>query len=170
MPNLTGLIRAGLKLNYVGVSDLGTLRDVVGFPPEIAISDGTGAGQSDQKFSDNRNLLAAASDLLDLAGSLIDAFGNTLTFVEVTAIYIKAKATNIGNIRIGGAAANPFQGPFVDVSDKIDLLPGEVFLVTNIASATGWAVVAGTGDILEIENLDGSNAADYDIIIIGRSG
>ena len=33
----------------------------------------------------------------------------------------------------------------------------------------GYPVTAGTGDLLDIVNLDGSNAAEYGIVLIGNT-
>ncbi len=167
--SLTGLIRAGMKLTFVGASDLGNKRDAIGFPAEIVIGNGVGAGQSDQMFQDTRTLTSSQTESLDLAGSLVDSFGVVLTFVEITAIYIKADPANISKIRIGGAAANAWPGPFDALNDKVNIEPGEVYLATNLRSATGWIVTAGTADLLDVENTDVSNAANYDISLVGRS-
>ncbi len=166
---LTGLIRAGIKFTFKAATDLSNKREDNNFPAEIAFGDGIGANQADQVFADSRNILAATTDTIDLSGVLKDAFGDTLIMVQITAMYIKAKASNVGDIIVGGASPNGFLGPFQDATDKIALAPGEVFLMTNLKSASGWAVTAGTADLLDIENPDGSNAVDYDIILLARS-
>ena len=46
----------------------------------IAFAFGSGASQYDLVWHDTRLLAAGASEELDVAGGLTDAFGNTLTF------------------------------------------------------------------------------------------
>lgn len=163
---LTGTIKAGFGLHYKGDIDLGSQTAKLPFPAEIVIGSGTGSGQSDLAFWDNRSLSASASEDLDLAAGLNDAFGQSLTFVEVNGIYVKADADNSGNIIVGGASSNAFTGPFGAANDTVALAAGESFIITNMG--TGWTVTAGTGDLLKVANSHAS-AAKYDIAIIGRS-
>ncbi len=165
--SLVGTIKAAISLTLIGNADLGMQKATLPFANEIVISSGTGSGQGDLAFFDNRTLAASTSEELDLAGGLSDSFGVTLTFVEVVAIYIKAAAGNGGNIAIGGAAANAFLGPFADATDIINLAAGESFVITNMA--TGWPVTAATADLLKILNDDSGAAGSYDVTIIGRS-
>lgn len=127
-------------------------------------TNGTTSGKADLAFRDDRQLASGASEDLDFAGSLTDAFGATITAVEIVAIMIKAAAANTTNLTIGGATAE-WQGPFAAAGDKIVLRPGEVFMM---ASDTGWAVGAGTTDDLRIANASGA-AADYSIAFVARS-
>lgn len=162
---LTGTIKAAFGLNYNGDADLGTQKAKLPFASELVVGSGTGAGQADLAFWDSRPLTASQSEDLDLAGGLTDAFGGTLTFVEVCGIWVKAAAANSGNIIVGGGT-NGFVGPFGNVNDTVALDAGETFLITNIGA--GWPVTASTADILKIENSHAS-AATYEIAIIGRS-
>lgn len=163
---LTGFIKAAIGLNYKSDADLGTGTAKLPFADEIAIGSGTGANQSDLAFWDARPLTSEQAEDLDLSGGLTDAFGATLTFVEVTGIYIKAHATNQGNIVIGGDASAAFVGPFGAANNVIKLAAGQSFLITNLGA--GWPVTATTADLLQIAN-DHASAAGYDIAIIGRS-
>lgn len=165
---LTGAIRAAIGLNLTGDNiSLGTQKGNLPFHADLIIGSGTGANQSDLCYYNTRTLSASGTENLDLAGGLTDPIGDTLAFVEVTAILVRAAAGNGGNIVIGGAGSNTFDGPFDDSSDKINIPAGQAFLVTNLGA--GWAVTAGTGDILLVENDDSGAAASYDIVIVGRS-
>jgi hypothetical protein len=139
-----------------------TLRQV------IELADGTGANQANQVFSDRRTLAASATDSLDLAGGLVDAFGATLTMARVKALYVAAASTNANTIRIGGAATNAW-ATWVDAADnEIVLRPGGMFLLAA-PDATGYPVTAATGDLLEIVNGGAGTPVTYDIVIIGAS-
>ena len=160
-----------MSLTFDAGSELGTTQDDVLLSTSWwswGVTNGTGANQANLIFRDQRTLGATTSENLDLAGSLTDAYGSTITFARVKLIYVKAATANGGNIIVGGAAANTFVGPFADATDKVKIPAGGMFQVAD-AGATGWVVTAGTGDILKVENDDGAEAGTYDIIIIGAS-
>jgi len=169
--DLTGKIRNSIQLTFDAGSVLGTTSDDVLDSTNYfswTVANGTGANQADLVFRGQRTLALSTSEDLDLAGSLTDAYGATITFARVKMIYVKAASTNGGNIIIGGAAANTFVGSFSDASDKVELAAGQMYQVTA-PDATGWAVTAGTADILKVENDDGAAVGTYDIIIVGAS-
>lgn len=130
------------------------------------ITDGTGAGQCNKWYRAYRTLAAGTADNLDLAGSLLDPFGNTLTFtgIKYIAIALVAASANGTNKLTVGNATNPFVGPFsaagtIDIFDSLELYhPG----------ASGWTVTAGTGDILKINN-PGAASVTYCILIAGNA-
>lgn len=158
-------IRAAIELLATGPADLGEqeFRIAAGLP--TSLPNGSGSGQANKVFADKRTLAASATENLDLAGSLTDPFGQTLTFTAIKAIFIKAAAGNTNNVVVGGAGSNTFIGPFNDATDKIVVKPGAVALIT--APATGWTVTAGTGDILLVANSSSGTSVDYEIVIVG---
>jgi len=168
--DLTGTLRNQLQLTFDAGSELGTTSDDVLSASNYwswTVANGTSTDQADLIFRDQRSLALSTSENLDLAGSLTDAYGSTITFAKVKLIYVKAKSTNGGNIIVGGAAANTFVGPFADATDKVKVPAGGMYQVAD--AGTGWTVTAGTGDILKVENDDAADAGVYDIIIIGTS-
>jgi hypothetical protein len=74
---------------------------------ELAITNGTGANQANNAFSDERTLNASASENLDLAGVLQNALGASLAFTAVKAILIVADVGNVNNVVVGGAGPMP---------------------------------------------------------------
>ncbi len=127
---------------------------------------GTGAGQADLVFSDQRTLASNANESLDLNGALTDVFGGAVNFVKVVAILIKAATANANNLIVGGAAANGFYPMFGAATDTIKLPPGAGVLLFNDA---GYAVTAATADLLKIANSAAGSTVTYDVILIGRS-
>lgn len=128
--------------------------------------DGTGADQANQVFTDERTLGASASEDLDLAASLTNAFGQTLTFTIVKAIVVAAAAGNTNNVLVSCPAANGFVTPFLAASDGLTIRPGGLALLVA-RDATGYAVTAGTGDLFHFANSAGSTGVTYEIFIIG---
>lgn len=131
----------------------------------FTFEDGTGDAQADLVWSDRRTLAGSADETIDLAGALTDAFGASVSFAEVTAIVIRVR-TSGGAVAIGPNSSNGWLGPFADASDRIEI--GQGGPPFCIGKAVGWAVTAGTGDLLFVANPDGTSVT-YDIAIIGRS-
>jgi hypothetical protein len=164
---LTATLDASIRATLTGSNDLAsvTAETTSATRNSIRLENGTGNNQASKMFSDTRTLAASATEDLDLAGSLVDPIGATLTFTAIKAIYIKAADANTNDVIVGGAASNGFQGPFGNVNDTIAVRPGGILEL--VAPKTGWTVTAGTGDLLKIANGGGSTSVTYDIVIIG---
>lgn len=132
---------------------------------EQSFGSGTGAGNADKEFDDERTLGDAASESLDLAGGLTDAFGAVITLAKVKVLAIKNKSAT-QTLSVGGAASNGFIGWVGDPTDIVKVGPGAFALL--ICDPAGVAVTAGTGDLLKIANSAGATCA-YDIIVVGTS-
>jgi len=165
--SLTTELTMRIVAQQVGSNDLGTVTFDLNKNDKTNMATGTASGKADQIFADTRTLSASATEDLDLAASLVDALGTTLTFVKVKAIYIKAASGNTNNVEVTPAAANGFLGAFNAAADQVDIAPGGMFLVT--APAAGWSVTAGTGDLITVTNSAGSTAVTYDVVIVGTS-
>ena len=158
-------LNAILSWSYTNALDLSTVTDAAQISVSDTLASGTGLDQADQIWHDRRTL-AATSENLDLAGSLTNAFGATLTFARIKGILIKNRTATAGfNLTVGGAAANQFP-LFSDVSDKLPIGPDGFFFYWD-PSAAGKVVTAGTGDQLKIDA--GANTVEYDIVLIGAS-
>lgn len=165
---VTATIYAGVKARHTGTADLGTpFIEIDTGRKTVEFLSGTTAGKVDRVFSDERTLAASASETLDLAGSLLDTFGATITFAKVDAIHVKAADANVGDIIIGNAASNGFVGPFGAATHTIAVKPGGS--ITLVAPQGGWTVTAGTGDLLKVLNGSGSASSTYRIVLLGRS-
>lgn len=129
------------------------------------VTSGTANGQADLGFVDiARALGSGSSENFDFTGSLTDALGIAIASVEVVALAIRNPVANTVNLTIGNAATNGcalFQSA---VANTMVLKPGDWFVSY---SYSGWAIVAGTGDLLKI--LAGAAAMTYDIGFLARS-
>ncbi len=163
---LTSKISVGIVGTLTSALDLVTSSAPLSFSKTHDLANGTGANQADKIFSDTRQLAASATENLDLAGVLTDAFGATLTFTKIKALMVAAKSTNTNDVLVGGAASNQFLSWVGDASDVVKVKPGGMFLITA-PDANGLAVTATSGDLLKIANSAGSTVVDYDIIVIG---
>lgn len=137
---------------------------------QAVLSSGTGVGQADLVFHDQRTLSASATENLDLSGVLADAFGTTLAFAKVKAIIFVAASTNTNNVLIGGDVTNTFFPMFGAEADSLILRPGATFaLFCGAGDSAGYAVTAATADLLKVANSAGGTSVVYDVIIIGTS-
>lgn len=127
-------------------------------------SDGTGADQAKAVFTDTRTLSASATEDLDLAGVLTDAFGSTITAAKVKAIMITAAAGNTNNVQVTRPASNGVP-LFMAAGDGVALTPGAGFSAV-FPDANGVAVTAGTGDLITVTNSAGSTSVTYTVAIL----
>lgn len=161
---------ANLKLTLAGelsnLLDLGSAVYSPKYNASYGLADGTGANQIKQIFSDTRTIAASGTDDLDLAGGLTNAFGASVTFTKIKALIVKASAANVNDVVVGGDGAAALASLFGDVTDTIRVKPGGLFCVVAPDNA-GYAVTAGTADILQIANSGSGTGVTYDILILG---
>lgn len=166
---LTSRLHMAVSGSFTSALDLTTPTSTVDWARDIALATGTAAGQADMIFTDERTLAASATEDLDLAGVLTGPFGATLTFARIKGLAISASASNTNNVVIGAAASNAW-ATLLNSTGTVTLRPGGNFMVSaGVADATGWAVTAGTGDLLKIANSAGSTSVVYQLVIIGAS-
>lgn len=167
MAGVAGEIEVRIEMQQTGSADLGSpamtldpIRELLQFTAGT-----TAVNKLDVMFSDTRTLAASGTEDLDVAGVLSSAFGATITAAEVVAIFVKAHAGNTNNVNITRPSSNGL--PFLlAAGDGQGVKPGEFAL---FASETGWAVTAGTGDLITITNSAGTTGVTYDIVILGRT-
>lgn len=164
--SLSSLLGFDVSAVFESSVDLGTVSHTVGYGPRWNLSNGTGANQANQIFTDTRTLTASSSENLDLAGGLTDAFGNTITFTKIKGIFVVADSANTNDVLVGGAASNGFSSWVNDPTDVVKVKPGGGF-ATIAPNSTGLAVTAGTGDILKVANSGGTTSVSYTIVIVG---
>lgn len=165
---LTSKLSVELSAKQTSAKDLVTVSAPLDRIFRSQLNNGTAAGQADLIFSDTRTLAASASESLDLAGSLVDALGATLTFARVKCLYVAAAAGNTNDVVIGGAASNAFVNWVADATDKVRVRPGGALLLWA-PGATGYPVTAATGDLLQVANSGAGTSVTYDVVIIGAS-
>ena len=160
-----------LKLNLTalltGSTDLQPRSAPLNYVVSQALTNGTGANQANAVFSDQRTVAASSNDDLDLAGTLTDAFGATVTFARVKMLLVKAADANTNNVVVGGASST-FTTPFTGTSPAVVVRPGGL-LVLAASDATSYAVTATSADTLRITNSGAGSTVTYDIVVIGVS-
>jgi len=135
---------------------------------KIFLANGTGLNEAEDGHHSSRNLVASADVDIDLQTE-VGAYGAPIALQSLVYLLIEAAPTNVGNLEVTPGAASGWFGVnafFKIVSDTVILPPGGSVRVKLLA-ATAYAVAAGTKTV-NILNLDGSNAADFTVTIIGR--
>lgn len=129
------------------------------------LANGTGAGQASQVYQVSGTLAGSATTNVDLAGSLTNIFGQTITFTKIKLIAVRAASTNNASnlLQVTRPAANGLPW-FLAASDGFALNAGgwNVFY-----DPTGVTVTAGTGDLITLTNSAGTNTIGYDLLIVG---
>lgn len=163
------IIRSGFSTVFRPTSVLPVTSDQLSknSPSEIELSSGTGASAVDLEYIAQRTVLASANNDIDLAGSLVDRFGATITFVKVKGIWIRCSSSNVNSLILKPAAANGFLGPFGAATHTLTIPPGGGIELT--APVSGWTVTAGTGDKINEANSGAGSSVVYDLHIIGTS-
>jgi len=164
---VTAELRVKFSAVHTGANDQGNpeFRPVLEFLKKF--TSGVGADQADIVWSDTRTLAASATEDLDLAGVLTDAFGATITMAEVVAIMIVAAAANTNNVVVGDATSPvPLFG---GTNPTYSVKPGGMFLVCAPNAAGLLTVGAGSTDDLKITNSSSGTGVDYSIMILART-
>jgi len=165
MADLTALAVLSLLGQYTLDADINTVKDIVDETIELELADGTGTGYGDLQFHDQRQLSDGGNEELDLAGSLTDQFGSTLTFAKIKLLVIENLSAS-QTLTVGNASSNQFVGPFGAAAHTLGIGPNSFAVL--IANPAGYAVTAGTGDKLKILNSAGSSCL-YNIFIWGAT-
>jgi hypothetical protein len=153
--------------DYTSPLDLSTSENALSFTRQINLATGTGAGQADKIWHDERTLTASSTEDLDLAGVLVDAFGATVTFARIKGLVIYASPANTNNVVVGNVT-NGIVGWFGAATHSIAVRPGGL-LAIFAPDATAYAVTPGTADLLHVANSAGGTSVIYDAVIIGAS-
>lgn len=135
----------------------------------VEYTNGTGDNQVDKVFHVKAGSVTASSAVTyDLSGSLTNPIdGASVVFVEIAVLAIRnTSASGSGSLKVGGGS-NQWVTPFGAAGDLVNVRPGGVLILAAPYDGGGYAVTAGTGDILTIDATTGT--CTYDLIVIGRS-
>lgn len=138
---------------------------IIPFDAGWLIGPGTAAGLADKVWSSTDTVLTTATNTIDLAGVLTDAFGAVITFAKVRAFLVFAASANTTTIQVARPAANgsPF---FAAASDALAPISAGGFACWCDPQA-GFAVAGGT-DLVSIINSAGATAT-YTVVVVGTS-
>ena len=128
--------------------------------PGFTYTNGAGAGQAATLYQGSLTLTSGAASI-DLNGVLTDSYGSTVSLVRVKAIFIQNNSAS-NTMTFGAAGSNPWIG-LLNSTGTITLQPGDCFCAVS-GSATGYVVVASTGDLLKVA---GTGTDGFTLVILG---
>lgn len=160
-------LKVNLTSTQTSALDLTSRTAPLNYAYSKGLTNGSGANQANLVWSDQRTIAASATDSIDLAGSLSDAFGASITFARIKLVMVTAAGTNSNNVNLTRPASNGVP-LFLAAGDGIPVRPGGS-IVWCAPDATGVAVTAGTGDLIDVVNSGAGSSVVYDIVIIGAS-
>ena len=166
---LSATLRTIIKSTYTQGLDLVNTPDGLSLTRTQILTTGTGLDQGNVQWHDQRVISASSSDTIDLAdasNAIKDAFGNSLNLDTIKFIFIRnvTPEASPAEIQIDPTVSNGWTTAIAGIT-KIPTTGWFCMLAPN---AAGFNVTAGTNDQLKITNNDGSNAATYEIVIIGN--
>ena len=163
---LTTDVGFSLVANLVELLDLSVRSNPTAYQRSFTLASGTGAGQADIIFHDQRTLTSAQVENLRFRGTLADPFGATVQMVRLKALVVYSSSSNTTDINLSRTAGAGIP-LFLASGDGIYIKPGGlIFWVAT--DATAIIVTPTTADNLTITNAAGASAV-YDIIAIGAS-
>ena len=164
---VTAELRAKFTARQSGTHDMGGPSFNPTIEKILQFTSGTNANQADIVWADERTLTASATEDLDLAGALEDAFGTTMNAAEVVAILVIANSLNTNDVVIGDATAPvPLFG---GANPTFAVKPGGFFFVAAPGAAGLMTVGAGTSDDFKVTNGAGGTPVTYQIALLARS-
>jgi len=95
-------------------------------------------------------------------GAITDGFGDVRSFAVVRFLALQSASNSVGNVRLGGAAVDPFGAWTADGTNGVTVAPGGMLML--VAPQAGYTV--GTGTNLMIKATGG--AATYYLYIGGN--
>src|SRR5262245_29161837 len=142
---ISGTISATFQMDDTRSSGLATTARIgINKSVATAFTDGSGALQVSTLWHATRTF-SGTTDSLDLNGVLADAFGSTVSNLRIKGWYFQ-NLSIANNVVIGAAGSNPWIG-LLNATGTLTMKPGDWFMF-GCPGATGWTVVASTGDML----------------------
>lgn len=176
-PTIPGLVRAVFNANVVWEYE-GTFEGVVGKfggseSSKLVLGTVTGDSAECDRIAviKDRTLAPSATDSWDLSGfSNVNPFGETFALTKVHGIFMFNRSNeNSGSpnviMLLRGKAGAAFSIGINGSNDTIRIgSPGFVCA----SSKQDWPVTAVTGDVYDVQNLDVTENALYDIAFVGK--
>ena len=159
---VTGKIWATLSAIFSEAKEVGTVES----SPALAVNDqftnGTGANKIEAVLYDTGSLGDSATADIDLAGVLKDPAGDVVTMTKVKGFIIKNTSSAGSGIQVDGT----FDTWLKAASDGVKIMPGGSLTISN-PTAEGYAVTAGSADIITLTNL-GATTQTYEVEVLGE--
>lgn len=131
----------------------------------LALTDGNAANKAELVYLKTDSVTASGTDSWDLAGSLTDAFGNTITCTKLKGVIVWNKSSTAGDILNVIRPATDGAAIFGADGDLSAIGPGGLF-AWIVPSAAAVTVTGGDTDNIDITETGGANTVSYQIMFI----
>lgn len=146
----------------------------LGYEFSDSLADGTGADKANQVYQDEASVAGLVETSYDLAGSLLDCFGGTITFTRIKGIFLKNTSVTASVLKLGGGTGGDGTNAFdtwitangADGSEGVLVRAGGFFALWA-PDATAYAVTGGTIDILIVKETS-NLAAVFELTLVGE--
>ena len=151
-----------------GITEDSVLKDTVTISEPQNFTFGQAADQVDLIYHAKVTLAASANSEIDLQ-SILDAFGNSISFAKVKYLFIQhtGDAGDDSGIIVGGAASNAFSAFFGDPTDTMLLEADGEFTIN--APGAGYTVDATHKELKLEHDGAGSESVIVNVLILGLS-
>jgi len=151
-----------------GITQDQSLTDAVKISETTSFTFGSTSGKIDLSCHVQDTLAASGSTTHDLR-SMTDAFGNTITFSKIKAIFIRHRGTagDSSGLNVGAAASDVFAAFLGSDTDILKVASGGVFFLRD--EATGYTVDATNKDLKIEHDGVGTESVTYDLWLAGLS-
>lgn len=166
---LTATAKASLSWDFENVNaNTGNTTFISSYTYSRAFTNGTAINCADLLYVTSGTIAGGGTASFDLAGSLANRFGTTITGARVKAIYCENTTdTTSTGISFGGDAA-PLVNWISDGTATVSVRNGGCFFLCA-PDATAYAITATTGDVVLLTNADGVNTATYKLAFLMAS-
>lgn len=160
-PTLTGSLTGASDAFSIGANSLDAIT--------ISYTSGTGDNQANQWYVLQRTVTAGGNTDLDLAATLTNRFGQTITFAKVRTLILKlrSKTASTDYLQVGPqGVTNGWQGPWSAVDADSWIRVDSLLILDNPTDNGIGAVTSGSADVLRL-NCPGANNVTVDVLIFG---
>jgi hypothetical protein len=137
-----------------------TKADTYSLSTRAAFTDGTGSSSANKHWTSGEATLGGSASTYDLAGALTNGIGEAVVFAKVKVLVVRALSTNAGNVTIGGGS-----NAWAALYGSTLILPPGTDVAIKTSNANGWAVTAGTGDIVQVAGTSGDK---FELFVAGE--
>ena len=166
---LNTLMSFNLRATNTSSIGLSTVTDPLVLAQALNLTSGTGSGNADDLFHDERALGNGGSETLDLTkGGLSDVFGNAIAITKLKVLFIMNPSAD-ATLRIGGSTNSQLDifGDSAASSQLLVLSPGStIFVYTGGAAGKD---ITGSGNLKIKHGGEGAAGANYKVVAIGAS-
>lgn len=167
---MAGSLSTTLKVNLSGAftetdSTFGNSSKAISHITTITTANGTSASQANKIYTQS-GTVTDSGVTIDLAGSVEDVFGDTITLAKLCGIIVVNNSEEAGeNIQVG-AGTNAVAAMFGAAADYIVIGPSGILVLW--APMDGYTVTGGSADEVELTASSGDSIS-YEFVAIGRT-